>query len=182
MSIRSRHLLALSAALSIAGLLGAPAAHALSMKECSVKYQEAKKSNTLNGADWKSFRATQCSANAPVAATDTPGAAKSAPATSTPAATAPTPAATAPAPATTAATPSGPAKSAPSAAPVASGNVVFPSAVDPKYSSLAAGKARMKTCVDQYHANKATNGNGGLKWIQKGGGYYSECTKKLKGS
>ena len=43
------------------------------------------------------------------------------------------------------------------------------------------GKARMHTCVDQYNANKTTNGNGGLKWIQKGGGYYSECTKKLKG-
>jgi hypothetical protein len=40
----------------------------------------------------------------------------------------------------------------------------------------------MHTCVDQYNANKATNGNGGLKWIQKGGGYYSECTKKLKGA
>ena len=26
------------------------------------------------------------------------------------------------------------------------------------------------------------NANGGLKWIQKGGGYYSECTKKLKGA
>jgi len=25
------------------------------------------------------------------------------------------------------------------------------------------------------------NGNGGLKWIQKGGGYYSECNKQLKG-
>ena len=36
-------------------------------------------------------------------------------------------------------------------------------------------------CLDQYHANKASNANGGLKWIQKGGGYYSECNKKLKG-
>ena len=45
-----------------------------------------------------------------------------------------------------------------------------------------AGKARMHTCVDQYNAYKASNGNGGLKWIQKGGGYYCECTKKLKGA
>jgi hypothetical protein len=37
------------------------------------------------------------------------------------------------------------------------------------------------TCLDQYNANKATNANGGLKWIQKGGGYYSECNKQLKG-
>lgn len=70
----------------------------------------------------------------------------------------------------------------PAAAPAApAGPAVFPSAVDPKYSQESAGKARMHTCVDQYNANKASNGNGGLKWIQKGGGYYSECTKKLKG-
>ena len=72
---------------------------------------------------------------------------------------------------------------APAAAPAApTGNAVFPSAVDPKYSKETAGKARMHTCVDQYNANKASNGNGGLKWIQKGGGYYSECNKKLKGA
>jgi uncharacterized membrane protein len=73
-------------------------------------------------------------------------------------------------------------EAAPAAAPAApAGPAVFPSAVDPKYSKESAGKARMHTCVDQYNANKATNANGGLKWIQKGGGYYSECTKKLKG-
>ena len=64
---------------------------------------------------------------------------------------------------------------------MATGNATFPSAVDPKYSSLSAGKQRFKTCDDQYNANKATNANGGLKWIQKGGGYYSECNKRLKG-
>ena len=62
------------------------------------------------------------------------------------------------------------------------GPAVYPNAVDPKYAKETAGKARMHTCVDQYNANKASNGNGGLKWIQKGGGYYSECTKKLKGA
>src|SRR3982074_2112435 len=68
------------------------------------------------------------------------------------------------------------------AAPAApAGPAVFPTAVDPKYSKETAGKGRMHTCVDQYNANKAGNANGGLKWIQKGGGYYSECTKKLKG-
>jgi hypothetical protein len=53
--------------------------------------------------------------------------------------------------------------------------------VDPKYSKETAGKGRMHTCVDQYNANKTTNANGGMKWIEKGGGYYSECNKKLKG-
>ena len=69
------------------------------------------------------------------------------------------------------------------AAPAApAGPAVFPNAVDPKYSKESEGKARMHTCVDQYNANKTGNANGGLKWIQKGGGYYSECTKKLKGA
>jgi len=65
------------------------------------------------------------------------------------------------------------------AAPV--GNAVFPNAVNPKYSNLSAGKARMATCLDQYKVNKANNANGALKWIQRGGGYYSECSKRLKG-
>jgi hypothetical protein len=67
------------------------------------------------------------------------------------------------------------------AAPRAPGNAVFPTAVSPKYTNESAGKARMHTCLDQYNANKAANANGGLKWIQKGGGYYSECNKQLKG-
>jgi hypothetical protein len=66
-------------------------------------------------------------------------------------------------------------------APRPVGNAVFPTAISPKYSNESAGKARMHTCLDQDNANKATNANGGLKWIQKGGGYYSECTKQLKG-
>src|SRR6185436_2766732 len=70
--------------------------------------------------------------------------------------------------------------SAPAAAPAAASAAIFPKAVDPKYAKESAGKARMHTCVDQYNANKATNANGGLKWIAKGGGYYSECSKKLK--
>jgi hypothetical protein len=67
------------------------------------------------------------------------------------------------------------------AAPKAPGNAVFPTAVSPKYTNESVGKARMHTCLDQYKANKATNANGGLKWIEKGGGYYSECNKQLKG-
>jgi hypothetical protein len=37
------------------------------------------------------------------------------------------------------------------------------------------------TFAHSSNANKAANANGGLKWIQKGGGYYSECNKQLKG-
>jgi hypothetical protein len=39
----------------------------------------------------------------------------------------------------------------------------------------------MHTCLDQYRANKTSGGNGDLKWIEKGGGYYSQCNKRLKG-
>ena len=76
-----------------------------------------------------------------------------------------------------------PSKSPPAKAeaPQAKSNAVFPTAISPTYSKESAGKARMHTCLDQYRANKATGGNGGLTWIQKGGGYYSECNKRLKG-
>ena len=65
-------------------------------------------------------------------------------------------------------------------APAGSANAVFPSSVSSKYASERPARARLHTCRDQYQANKATGGNGGLKWLQKGGGYYSECNKRLK--
>jgi hypothetical protein len=134
-------------------------AQALTTQECSAKYQAAKTAGTLNGMKWNDFRKAQCGADAaPMAA---PAAAPAAPA-------APKEAKKEAAPAAAPAVPSGPA--------------IFPLAVDPKYSKETAGKARMHTCVDQYNANKATNANGGLKWIEKGGGYYSECNKRLKGA
>jgi hypothetical protein len=144
--------------------LTAPA-QALTMQECSAKYKQAKDAGTLNGQKWNDFRKAQCAADATPAAA--PAAAPAAPA----------------AEAKPAKEPAKEAKeAAPAAAPAPVGNAVFPSAVDPKYAKESAGRARMHTCVDQYNANKAGNGNGGLKWIQKGGGYYSECTKRLKGA
>jgi len=143
-------LIRMSAITSVAALaaglliLSMPPAGALTMKECSAKYQAAKTSGALGGQSWSDFRKTQCGTNA-----------------------AATPAATTPA-----VTP---------AASKAPGNAVFPTAVSPKYTNESVGKARMHTCLDQYKANKATNANGGLKWIEKGGGYYSECNKQLKG-
>jgi hypothetical protein len=138
-------------------------AQALSTQECSAKYQAAKTAGTLNGQKWNDFRKAECAADATPAA---------APAAAAPAPAAPKAAEAKPAPAPK------PMAAAP-AAPV--GNAVFPSAVDPKYAKESAGKGRMHSCLDQYNANKAGNGNGGLKWIQKGGGYYSECNKHLKG-
>ena len=87
---------------------------------------------------------------------------------------------------TAAATPAAaPAKSPPvkaeAPAPQTKGSAVFPTAVSPTYSKESAGRARMHTCLDQYKTNKGTSSNGGLVWIQKRGGYYSECNKRLKG-
>ncbi len=79
-----------------------------------------------------------------------------------------------------------PAKRAKSAAAsdstVVAANAVFPSAVDSKYSNEKPGRARRKTCLDQHKANKTTNANGGLRWLQRGDGRYSQCAKKLKGA
>ena len=75
-----------------------------------------------------------------------------------------------------------PTTAAGSDATIVAANAVFPTVMDPKYSNEKPGRARRKTCLDQYKANKATNANGGLKWLQKGGGYYSQCVKKLKGA
>ena len=58
---------------------------------------------------------------------------------------------------------------------------VFPTVIAPKYEKEKdLDKARTKTCADQFTANKATNANGGLKWVEKDGGYYSECISRLK--
>jgi len=59
---------------------------------------------------------------------------------------------------------------------------VFPTEISPKYANdKDLDKARTKTCADQFTANKATNANGGLVWIEKDGGYYAECVIRLKG-
>lgn len=134
-------------------------AHALTSKECSAKYKEAKKAGTLNGMKWADFRKAECGAQAAAA-----------------------PGSSGPAPAPAAAAAPAEKKAPRTPAPAATGNAVFPSAVNSKYASESAGKARLHTCADQYKANKATNANGGLKWIEKGGGYWSECDKHLKGS
>ena len=145
------------AAIVAAAALQGTSAQALTTAECSAKYKAAKTDGSLNGMKWNEFRKAQCS---DAAAAPAPAAAPAAPATAA-AKPAPTP--------------------APAAAPAAAGAAVFPSVLSSKYSSEKAGKARMLTCRDQYEANKAANGNAGLKWIQKGGGYYSECNKHLKG-
>ncbi|MDF0496940.1 MULTISPECIES: hypothetical protein [Bradyrhizobium] len=159
MTIQTNLLYAIAAS-GVAALLTSAPAQALTAQECGAKYQAAKKDGTLGTMKWNDFRKAQCGADA------TPAAAPTAAAPTAPAE--PKQAKKEEAPAAAPALPAGPA--------------VYPNAVDPKYAKETPGKARLHTCVDQYNANKTTNGNGGLKWIQKGGGYYSECTKKLKGA
>jgi len=146
-------LVAFYAAAVCAGVMfcAAPAS-ALSLKACNEEWNGMKTAGTVGDKKYADFR-KECLAR-----------------------TAAAPAAAPAAPAPTAA-----AKPAAPAAPAAAGAAVFPSTVSTKYSSESAGKARMHTCLDQYNANKASNGNGGLTWIQKGGGYYSQCNAKLKG-
>ena len=67
------------------------------------------------------------------------------------------------------------------AAPAAAGDAVFPPAVSSKYVAETPARARMHTCRDQYNVNKTNRSNGGLRWIQTGGGYYSQCNARLKG-
>jgi hypothetical protein len=171
MTIRAKLLCAVAVSGFAAFAATAPA-QALSTQECSAKYQAAKTAGTLGGQKWNDFRKAQCGADATAAPAAAPVAAPAA-------APAPAPAAPKEAAKKPAAAPAAPA--APAAAPAPIGNAIFPMMVDPKYSKESAGKARMHTCDDQYKANKATNANGGMKWTEKGGGYYSECNKRLKG-
>jgi hypothetical protein len=177
---------------------------------CGEKYQTAKAAGTLGGESWPQFysRCTaETKANPPAAAA--PAAEAAPPAEEAPKTPPPAPVVEAPTPppAPVAETPAPPpvaapepkptapvnplkkpaakpaapaAATAPSAAPAASGPAVFPTAIAPEFANEKPAKARMKTCDAQYKANKANNANGGLKWIQKGGGYWSECNKKLK--
>ncbi|WP_201831848.1 hypothetical protein [Microvirga zambiensis] len=153
----------------MAGTVGLTLAHptpasAVTMQECSAKYKAAQTAGTLGSMSWNDFRKAQCGTTASAA----------------PAAASPS------TPATTGAV-APQSRTNPSAtrpvAPMARGNAVFPTAVSSKYSTESAGKARMHTCLDQYKANETGggNGNGGLKWIEKGGGYYSQCNARLKG-
>jgi hypothetical protein len=138
-----------AAAMLAAVALQATSAQALTMAECSAKYKAAKDANTLNGMKWNDFRKANCGSDATAPA----------PAPAAAAAPAPKPAA------------------APKAAPIATGNAVFPTAVDGKFSSEKPHLARLHTCSEQWQANKANNTRGGLKWPS----FYSECNKRLKG-
>jgi hypothetical protein len=128
----------------------ADAGKGLSMADCSAKYQAAKAANTLGGKKWNDFRKAECGAGA--ADDDTVPAADEATYTSEP---------------------EKPSVAAPK-------GVKFPSKISQKFASETPGKGRMHTCLELYYANKDANTLNGLRWIQKGGGFYSLCNAKLK--
>jgi len=162
MTIQAKLFCAIAAS-GFAAVIATAPAQALTMQECSAKYQSAKTAGTLNGQKWNDFRKSECSAEAAA----TPAAAPAAPPPAVeakPVKPAPTVAA------------------APPAAPVVTGNAVFPSVVDPKFASEKPHMQRMHTCAAQWQANKANSTTGGMHWNQKGGGgYYSVCNTRLKG-
>ena len=161
MTFRAKLLCAVAVSAFAAFAVTAPA-QALTPQECSAKYQAAKTAGTLGDQKWNEFRKAQCGADATAAPAATTAAAPASPTEA-------------------AAKPKSKKGGETAAAPAApAGPAVFPSAVDPKYSKETAGKARMHTCADQWKVNKTANTTGGLRWIQKGGGYWSECNKKLK--
>jgi hypothetical protein len=179
-SFRSALTLAGAVALIGLGSLGSAAsAEESALKQCADKWQTAKSAGTTGGLSYLQF-SSKCRADLKAApAAEAPDAAPAAPTAAAPAEAAPTapaaPAAAAPTKRAARAKPALPE------APAAAGSAVLPSAINPAYSNLKPGDARRKTCSEQYEANKATGGNAGLKWTQKGGGYYSICNAKLKG-
>ncbi|MEP9372193.1 hypothetical protein [Mesorhizobium sp. KR1-2] len=133
------------------GAAAVPTGKGLTMKECSAKYGAAKTAGTLGGKTWNQFRKAECGASAAEDET---------------------------VPSLGHATYKGEPEKPTTVAPR---GVKFPSGIDGKFSNETPGKARMHTCLEQYYANKDANALGGLRWIQKGGGYYSLCNAKLKG-
>ena len=162
-----RNLMPFAGVLLAAFFVQASSAQALTMKECSAKYNAAKSAGTLKGMKWNDFRKAECGGAEQAATAPAPNAANTA--------------ANKPAPNASGIASRKVLNSAAAPATRQSGNAVFPARVSAKYANESAGKARMQTCLDQYNANKATGANGGLKWIEKGGGYYSQCNNRLKG-
>ena len=149
--------LGVGAVIAAAALATQPLA-ALSLRACGAAYKDAGRTGTLAGMSWREFRKAKCGATG---STGTGAGAKAK---------------------AGARTESPPAADPPSVGSgyLPSGRMVLPSAVPPKYKGKMPAKARRQTCLDQYRLNRASDANGGLKWVEKGGGYFSACDQRLK--
>jgi hypothetical protein len=163
-----------AAVVAVAALAALPAGARTTsrLKACNEEWKAMKANNTVGDKKYADFR-KECLTRPAAETTTAPGTTTAAPAPGT-AQTPPPPASRPPA----ARMPANPRAAAPDTS-----QATFPTAVSPKYANESAGVARRRTCLDQYNANKAAGGSGnaGLNWIMKGGGYYSECNKRLKG-
>lgn len=143
------------------------------MKACGDKWRAVREAETAKGVTWPQFL-SGCRASAaggssapPAASAATSQQATSQQATSQQAGVRPS---TEPAVA---------AAPGPAVTPGLKGPV-FPDVVSPRHSSERPALARQRTCADQFKANKAAAANGGLRWIERGGGYWSQCNARLK--
>ena len=132
MTVQAKFLLCAVALSGFTAFAAISPANALSMSECSAKYKEAKEAGTLNGQKWNDFRKAQCGADA----TATPAAAPAAPP-----------------PAAEAKPAAKPKTAAAPAAPMATGNTVFPTAVDPKFANESPA---MAACIPASTNRKPT--------------------------
>ena len=128
-------------------------ASALTMKECGETYRTAKEGGTLNGMDWAAFRKEKCATSAVESVSADAVKTAPQPKKETGAAVAPT---------------------------LAPAGVTFPTTLAAEFKTEKPAKARMKTCLQGYRGNKEAGTLNGLRWIQKGGGYYSLCNARLK--
>lgn len=166
-SVPGRGAVFLAVCVSLAAFSAPVLAQDATMKQCGERWQAAKSAGTSAGTTWPKFLA-ECRAGKPTEAKATNAAAAkpAEPAEAAETKSGAERAATAPKPKT--------------AAPQPKGKIVFPASVAAKHASLRPSQARQKTCGEQFRANKADGANGGLRWLEKGGGYWSLCNAKLK--
>lgn len=60
--------------------------------------------------------------------------------------------------------------------------LTFPTRVADEFQAEKPWKARMRTCLKSYRENKQARALYGIRWIEKGGGYYGLCAQRLKSS
>ena len=152
----------------------APAPRENLMKACGDEWRGVREAETANGVTWPQYLA-RCRAQAAERAGERAGRQR----------------ASRPLPAPSASPPAAPARRAERAAqpapkPQAESQAprtsapVFPQEVAARHASERPALGRQRTCADQFKANKTTEANGGLRWIEQGGGYWSRCNAHLK--
>lgn len=58
--------------------------------------------------------------------------------------------------------------------------LTFPVALAAEFNGQKPWEARMRTCLKSYREAKKAGTLYGVKWVEKGGGYYSLCSAKLR--